>query len=212
VHADQREVLVGAERVRVGLQQLGADQHRVEAADEEEHADADQVLHGHDLVVGREPEVADDALLDRLVLGQRGRMAEHAADRVVGEAQADQEADHAQEVAEHDRDVVLPRLGRVILQARAVDVAADRVIADRVPDDRQHDGGQQVEADQPPPHRPLPGGHRNRAHPPLLCGSGKYCRAYGSSSLVAGANVLCWRRIQVAKSACETTRPVLSNM
>ena len=37
---------------RVRLQQLGADQHRVQAADEEEHPDPDQVLHGHDLVVG----------------------------------------------------------------------------------------------------------------------------------------------------------------
>ncbi len=46
----------------VRAQQLDADQHRVQAADEEEEADADEVLDADDLVVGAEPEVAADSL------------------------------------------------------------------------------------------------------------------------------------------------------
>ena len=93
------------------VQQLGADQHRVEPADEEEQPDPDEVLHPDDLVVGAEAEVAPDALF--LLLAQRRRAAEHPRDRVVGEAEADEEADHAEQVGEQQRDVVLVRVGRV---------------------------------------------------------------------------------------------------
>ena len=88
-----------------GVQELRADQHRVQAADEEEDPDPHQVLDPHDLVVGAEAEVAPDPLV--LLLAQRRGPAEQARDRVVGEAQPDQEADHAEEVGEQQRDVVL---------------------------------------------------------------------------------------------------------
>ena len=96
---------MGPTTVGCRVQQLGADQHRVEAADEEEDADPDQVLHADDLVVGAQAEVAPDPLF--LLLAQRRRPAEQARDRVVGEAEADQEADHAEHVGEQQRDVVL---------------------------------------------------------------------------------------------------------
>ena len=57
----------------------------------------------------RQREVAEEPVLLGLALGQRRRMPEHPLERVVGEAQSDEEADHAEEVAEHDRDVVLAR-------------------------------------------------------------------------------------------------------
>ena len=97
VHAHERQVLVGPDDGGGVVQQLGADQHRVEPADEEEDADPHQVLHPDDLVVGAQAEVAPDPLA--LLLAQRRRPAEQARDRVVGEAEADQEADHAAEVA-----------------------------------------------------------------------------------------------------------------
>ena len=111
MHADERQVLVGADERGHGVQQLGADQHRVEAADEEEDADPDQVLDADDLVVGAQAEVAPDPLA--LLLAQRRRPSEQARDRVVGEAEADQEADHAEDVAEQQRDVVL--VGRALV-------------------------------------------------------------------------------------------------
>ena len=111
VQADQRQVLVGAEHVRVGLEQLGPDQHRVQAADRRRTADPDQVLHRDDLVVGAQPEVPSEALVLALVLGQRRRVAEQPAERVVERSRGRQETDHAEHVAEEDRDVVLPRLG-----------------------------------------------------------------------------------------------------
>ncbi len=103
-----REVLVRADEGGRVVQQLGADQHRVEPADEEEHADTDQVLHADDLVVGAQAEVAADPVF--LLLAQRGRSPEQARDRVVGEAEADQEADDAAEIGEQQRDVVFVRL------------------------------------------------------------------------------------------------------
>ena len=65
VQADERQVVAGIEELRRGTQQLGPDQHRVEAADEEEEADPEQVLDPDDLVVGAEPEVAADAARPR---------------------------------------------------------------------------------------------------------------------------------------------------
>ena len=173
VHADQRQVLVGAEHVHVGLKQLGPDQHRVEPGDEEEQPDPHHVLLGDDLVVGRQREVPKDALLLGLALGQRRGMPEHPLQRVVGKAQADEEADHAEDVAEHDRDVVLARLRGVVREVRAGEALADPV-ADEPPHDPEDDPGHDVEADQP-----SPAGargvcrHCSRAHPALLNGSGK---------------------------------------
>ena len=91
VHADDRQVRAGGEDLVVRSQQLGADQHRVQAADEEEQPDAPEVLDADDLVVGAEAEVARPASL--LLLPQRRRVAEQALDRVVEEAEADEEAD-----------------------------------------------------------------------------------------------------------------------
>ena len=96
------------------MQQLGADHHRVDAADEEEDADADQVLHADDLVVGAQAEVAPDPLA--LLLAQRRRPPEQTGDGVVGEAHPDQEADHAEGVAEQQRDLVL--VGRALVFER----------------------------------------------------------------------------------------------
>ena len=108
MEADQRQVVAGVEDLRRGLQQLGPDQHRVEAADEEEEADPEQVLDPDHLVVGAEPEVAADPAL--LVFEDGALAAEHPAQRVAGEPEADQEADHREQVAEHQRDVVLVRV------------------------------------------------------------------------------------------------------
>ena len=147
VHADQGQVLVGAEHVGVGLEQLGADQHRVDAADEEEDADPDQVLQGHDLVVGAEAEVAAEALALGLVLSQRGRVAHQSPDRVIGESKADQEAEDPEQVAEQNRDVVLPGFRGEVGDARRVNPAA-YPIADEPADDGPDDSRQKVEADQ----------------------------------------------------------------
>ena len=141
MHPDQRQVLVGAEHVDVGLQQLGPDQHRVDAADEEEHADPDEVLERHDLVVGAQAEITAEPFALGLVLGKRRRVAEQPVDRVIGEPEPDQEAEHAEQVAEQDRDVVLSGLCGEVVEARRVDQAADPV-AEQPPDDREDDPGQ----------------------------------------------------------------------
>jgi hypothetical protein len=86
-------------------EQLGADEHRVQPGDQEEQQHRDEVLKAHDLVVGAEPEVAPRALL--LLLAQRGRPADQAAERVVREAEADQPAEQREDEAHEDRDVVL---------------------------------------------------------------------------------------------------------
>ena len=124
----------GGKSFESGLQQLGADQHRVEAAEEEEEPDADEVLQADHLVVGREAEVAPDP--GRLAHGQVDRAPEHAADGIVEEAEADEPADDREDVAEQQRDVVL--IGR----RDEVDVRADALadpLPDRVPDQREHD-------------------------------------------------------------------------
>ena len=108
-------------KVGVGLQQLGADQHRVEPADEEEQADPAEVLDADDLVVGAQAEVAPDALV--LLLAQRRRAAEQPRDGVVGEPEADQEADHPEDVGEQQGDVVLVRRRLVFEAFRAVDLS-----------------------------------------------------------------------------------------
>jgi hypothetical protein len=88
-----------------------ADQHRVQAADEDERSDAEQVLDADDLVVGAQAEVAPDALL--LLLPQGGRLAEQPLHRIVREAETDEEPDHTEQVADEERDVVLVRVVEV---------------------------------------------------------------------------------------------------
>ena len=112
VDADERQVVVAVPREMRRAQQLEADQHRVQAADEDEGADPDQVLDADDLVVGAEAEVAPDPF--RLLLAQRRRLAEEALDRIVREAEADEETDDAGEVRDEQRDVVLAGVVEVV--------------------------------------------------------------------------------------------------
>ena len=70
VQADERQIRAGREDLVSRTQELGADEHRVQAADEEEEADADEVLDADDLVVGAEAEVAADPA--RLLLRSDG--------------------------------------------------------------------------------------------------------------------------------------------
>ena len=142
MQADDRQVVAGAEQLGRGAQELGPDQHRVQPADEEEDADPDQVLHADHLVVGAEAEVAPDAAL--LVLPVRGLAAEHPRQRVPGEPEPDQEPDHEEQVAEHQRDVVLARVGEV-LDALRVDLVAEPP-AEVEAGDPEHDAGEDVEA------------------------------------------------------------------
>ena len=124
----------------VGRRQLEADEHRVQAADEDEGADPDQVLEADDLVVGAEPEVAADPR--RLLLAQRRRLAEHALHRVVREAEPDEEADDTGEVRDEQRDVVLAGVAEVV-EARSLDEVAEPpadVEADDAEDDRPSGG------------------------------------------------------------------------
>src|SRR5579872_574701 len=100
-------------------------------------------------------------------------MTHQAPDRVVQETQAAEEADHAEEVAEQDLDVVLAGGDRVVVEALGVDRVPDQ-LADEESDDPAQDPGEQVEAEQAPPRAGRTGWDGNRAHPPLLCGSGKY--------------------------------------
>ena len=101
-----------------GPQQLGADQHRVQAADEEEEPDAREVLDADDLVVGAEAEVARPAA--GLLLAQRRRVAAQPRDRVVEEAEPGEEPDDAAEVGEEDGQLVLVGVAEV-LEAQARD-------------------------------------------------------------------------------------------
>ena len=68
MHPDERQILAGGKRLHARPQQLEANEHRVQAADEEEEADAAQVLNADDLVIGAEAEVPADAVL--LLLAQ----------------------------------------------------------------------------------------------------------------------------------------------
>ena len=166
VQAYQRQVVAGIEDLRRGTQQLGPNQHRVEAGDEKEEADPEQVLDPDDLVVGAEPEVAADAA--RLVLEDGSLATDHPAQRVAGEAEADQKTDHGKQVSEHQRDVVLVRVSEVV-EAFGVDLMAQPP-AEVEADDQQDDAREEVEADQAPPERPC---RRTVVHPALLSGSGK---------------------------------------
>src|SRR5581483_8165048 len=118
VETDEREIRAGRPNLVIRTQELGADEHRVQAADEEEEADADEVLHADDLVVGAEAEVAADPA--RLLLAQRRRVAAQARERIVEEAEPDEEADDAAEVRHHDRELVVVDVPEVV-EARADD-------------------------------------------------------------------------------------------
>ena len=174
-------------------QELEANEHRVQAADEDEGADSDQVLHADDLVVGAKPEVAPDPL--RLLLAQRGRLAEEALHRVVREPEADQETGHTGEVRDEERDVVLTGVVEVV-EARALHKVAEPP-ADVEADDPENDAREQVEAEE-----------SAEAHPARNVGSGAYDGAYFGRYFSIGAN---WARraaIQVENAAGLTTRPV----
>ena len=75
-----------------------------------------------------------------------GGLPSEPLQRVVGETEADEEADHADEVRDEQRDVVLIRVGEVV-DALRVDLMAEPP-ADVEPDDPEHDSAQEVEADQ----------------------------------------------------------------
>ena len=170
-----RQVGAGREDLVVRAQQLEADQHRVQAADEEEQPDAPEVLDADDLVVGAEAEVARPAA--GLLLAQRRRIAAQARERVVEEAEPDEEADHAADVGEEDGQLVVVDVAEVV-EARADDrVGAEP--ADVPAADAEDDAGEQVEADQPAPEAAR-GRDGDRAHPALLCGSGRYVCEYGA--------------------------------
>jgi len=72
-------------------------------------------------VVGAEAEVASRAC--GLLLSKRWRLAQQPLDRIVREAEPDEEAEDAGEVREEERDVVLARVGEVVEDGG--DVAAE---------------------------------------------------------------------------------------
>src|SRR5205807_1795866 len=69
----------------------------------------------------------------------------------------DHEPGHPEQVAEQDRDVVLPGVAEVG-EAGSVDPVADPT-ADQPPDDREHDRAEHVEADQSLPDWALGGAY-----------------------------------------------------
>ena len=103
--ADERDVDPGTEDVAGRAEQLGADEHGEQPAGEEEQQDADGVLPADHLVVVGHAEVAHPGLL-----GRRGRelVPQDFGQRVVEPADAGHPADHAEQQAEHDGNVVLP--------------------------------------------------------------------------------------------------------
>src|SRR5204862_1254574 len=117
------------------------------------------------LVVGAEPEVAADPGR-LLVLAVRVLAAGEAAERIATEAEAEDEPDREQEVAEHQRDVVLTRVDEEV-EAGGVDLVADHP-TDVEAGDAADEPGEEVEADEATPQRAGGG----IAHPPLLSGFG----------------------------------------
>ena len=105
MQADERQVGARVEDGRRRAEELRPDQHGVQAADEEEDEDGNQVLQADDLVVCAHPPVAARAA--GLALAQAGRMAEHAPNRVHVEPESDEPADHGAGVSEEKRHVVL---------------------------------------------------------------------------------------------------------
>ena len=130
---DQGQVLPGGDHVRGRAKQLEPDQHRVDAGEEDEEPDPDQVLQPDDLVVGAEPEVARPGAVILVLVGDRGRPAGHAGQGVVEEAEPAEQADQGEDVGEKERDVVLVCLAEVV-DALGVDLVAEppaQVVAHR---------------------------------------------------------------------------------
>ena len=144
VDSDEGQIVVAVPGEMLRPQQLEPDQHRVQAADEDEDADPDQVLHPDDLVVGAEAEVPPGPL--RLLLAQRCRPAEHPLHRIVRKAEADQEPDHAGEVRDEERDVVLPGVVEVVDAGRLDEMPEPP--ADVEADDAEDHRRKQVEAEE----------------------------------------------------------------
>ena len=158
VHPDEGQVGAHREDLAVRAQLLGADQHRVQAADEEEQPDAPEVLDADDLVVGAETEVARPAA--GLLLPQGGRVAAQAGERVVEEAEADEEADDAADVGEADGQLVVVGVGEVADARPGDGVGAEP--ADVPAADAEQDAGEEVEAEQAAPQRRAAAGRRRR--------------------------------------------------
>jgi len=162
VEPDQGQVAVGLPEPRSRLQKLGTDQHRVEAADEEQGQDDDQVLDADDLVVGVHSKVAPHPGAG--VFGRdRGRSTGNPGQRVVQEPEAAQPADQAERVSEQEGDVVLIRLIDEPVRRPGIggvgagkvgDQSAEQPAEDE-PDAGQDKAAQQVESDEPSPSRPL---------------------------------------------------------
>ena len=157
--ADEGQVLARREDVRLRPQELEADQHRVDTAEEDEEADPDQVLEPDHLVVGAEADVPRPAARVLALVPERGRTAGHPRERIVEEAEPAEEADHAEEVGEEQGHVVLARVPEVA-EALGVDLVAEPP-AQVVTDCTEHDREEEVEAEQAP-----------QAHPALRFGSG----------------------------------------
>ena len=168
VQADDRQVVAGAEELRRGAQQLGPDQHRVQPADEEEDADPDQVLHADHLVVGAEAEVARRSRPPRS-RGARARGPASCVSGYLAKPSPTRNPITKNEVAEHQGDVVLVRVGEV-LEALRVDLVAQPP-AEVEAGDPEHDAGEEVEARAA--RAPAGGGRRGGVHPALLSGSGR---------------------------------------
>ena len=83
---------------RPGARELGAHQHRDQAADEQEHERVDRVLDPDHLVIGVDPEVVLPRVraVQRVVLGPR-RLARRPVEPVVERAQTDQEEERRRE-------------------------------------------------------------------------------------------------------------------
>ena len=167
-----------------GLQQLGADQHRVEAADEEEHADPDDVLDR------RRP-------CGRCTAGSSAR-----SPRPRPRARRASAGGRASAGSGSWRS----RGRRGSRSLRTGSRAGSRCRSDRPrrSSSRGSARGSRCRSRSPISHPTIPstipvrrlkpisrrqagrlaGGHCDRAHPPLLCGSGKYCLEYGGSDLL----------------------------
>ncbi len=97
-------------------------------------------------MVGREAEVAPQPA--GLLLAQRRRTSDQAAERVVREAHADQEADHGERVGEDQRKVVFLRVDADVFVVRRRRQRLADVPAGDVADDRTDDAREDVEADE----------------------------------------------------------------
>ena len=148
--ADQRVVEVGVEQLGPRDTELGADQHRQEAADTEEHEGHDEVLDADNLVVGRVlPVLRTTGVLARHVLGVGvGEVVtQHPADRAGEGAYADHETDDPADVHERDLDLKAVWQREVVLLPTPGDLLHDRAngdIEDRCENNAAHGGREEV--------------------------------------------------------------------